>query len=137
MLPIVPPTGKDPAQLGYPLTLPLEVALRAVPLPQLLDDYGLTKDQWDVLRFHSGFIADVKHWMEELKKDGMSFKVKAKLQADQLLSKSWAMIDDKDVPAAVRADLIKATVRWAGLEPSKADGQGAEGSGFSITINLA
>jgi hypothetical protein len=63
--------------------------------------------------------------MESLKKEGMSFKLKAQLQAEELLKKSWAMIHAPldEVPANVKADLLKATVRWGGLEQDKGASQ--------------
>jgi hypothetical protein len=49
---------------------------------------------------------------------------------------SWTLIHSPDVSAAVKADLIKSTVKWGGLEPTKE--AGAEGStgGVTIQINL-
>jgi hypothetical protein len=53
-----------------------------------------------------------------------------------LLKTSWVLIHSPDVSAAVKADLIKSTVKWAGLEP-KNDISAENGSGgVRITINL-
>ena len=111
----------DPAGLGWPATLPLEVALRTAPLKDICAAYGLSREEWDALRANPRFIADVQANAEELKKDGMSFKVKAKMQAEELLKRSWKMIHEKYdvVPPSVQADLIKVTIRAAGLDGSK------------------
>jgi hypothetical protein len=71
-----------------------------------------------------------------LQKDGVSFRIKAKLQAEALLAKSWALIHSPDTPNTVKADLIKSTVRWAGYEPKQTDGAGAGTNAFQININL-
>ena len=44
-------------------------------------------------------------------------------------------IHSPDVSAAVKADLIKSTVKWGGLEP-KNDAEATAGGGVKITINL-
>jgi hypothetical protein len=67
----------------------------------------------------------------------MTFRLKARAQAEELLTTSWTLIHSNDVSAAVKADLIKSTVKWGGLEPQKdmSGGDGPQG-GVSITINL-
>ena len=57
-------------------------------------------------------------------------------QAEELLTTSWVLIHDPTTSPAVKADLIKSTVKWAGLEP-KNDAQAVDvGGGVKITINL-
>ncbi len=121
----------DPATLGYPATLPVEVAMRTSTVQNICEAYHLSKDDWDALRRNPLFVADVIAASEALKKDGMSFKMKAKLQAEEILKTSWTMIQHQDTPANVRADLIKATVRWAGYD---ADPKGATGVGNNVKI---
>jgi hypothetical protein len=64
----------------------------------------------------------------------MSFKLKARLQAEELLKTSWRLIHEPTTGAAVRADLIKATMRWAGYEQKEAAGTAS--SNLNIQINL-
>lgn len=125
----------DPATLGYPATLPIEVAMRTAPVRRICEAYGLSEEDWDTLRYNPTFIADVLAASEALRKDGVSFKMKARLQAEALLATSWQMIKDKETPGAVRADLIKATVRWAGLDDPKGTAGGG-GNNFQINLNL-
>jgi hypothetical protein len=65
----------------------------------------------------------------------MTFKLKARAQAEELLTTSWLLIHDPAVSPAVKADLIKSTVKWAGLEP-KDNIQTEQGGGVRIMINL-
>ena len=73
---------------------------------------------------------------KQLKEDGAGFKTKAKLQAEALLQTSWKLIHDVLTPPAVKSDLIKHTVKWAGYEPKQSAEASLPGSGFSISINF-
>jgi len=126
----------DPAYLGFPPMLPIELALRSYPVREICESYSITKDEFTKLAEDPLFIRAYAAAKEELQKDGMSFKLKAKVQAEELLKKSWAMIQSPHTPANIKADLIKATVRWAGYEPRPNDGPGGVGSAFQININL-
>ena len=128
----------DPAQLGWPPALPLEIALREHTPTQVCQAYGLDRDDWDRLRYDPLFVAELKRCVTELQKDGMRFRIKARLQSEELLKKSWEMIHDSydKVPAAVKADLIKHTIKAAGLDASKEQAQGAGLNPLNIQINL-
>lgn len=128
---------RDPASIPYPPTLPVEIALRQQPPREICRAYGIDQAEWDRLRFDPIFIDDVKKWLSELQKEGMSFKVKARLQSEELLKTTWQMIHDQTgkVPAAVQADLAKFTIRAAGLDGSKDQGLGGQ-SGTNLQINL-
>lgn len=128
--------SRDPAALSYPPTLPIEVALRTAPPEELREEYGYTRDEWRALRANEMFRADVAAAIEALKAEGMSFKMKAKLQAEELLRTSWRMIHDKTNPAPVRADLLKFTIRAAGLDGSKDQAAGSAVAAMQININL-
>jgi hypothetical protein len=53
-----------------------------------------------------------------VKKEGMSFKLKARLQSEALLETSWRLIHapSSEVPPAVKAKLMEATWRMAGFD---------------------
>lgn len=134
-----PPTlDNDPSTLGWPPTLPIEVALQTAPIRRICEAYGLSKDDWDNLRLDPVFQSDVRAASEELKKEGMSFKMKARLQSEELLKTSWQMIHDRSqlIPPAVRADLIKFTIRAAGLDGSKDQANGGPAGGTALQINI-
>lgn len=92
----------------------------------------------DILVFNADpvFLKKVDLYRAEVRDKGLTFKLKARAQAEELLTTSWLLIHDPAVSPAVKADLIKSTVKWAGLEPKNdAVGDGA-GGGVRITINL-
>ena len=133
------PLREDPSRLGWPPSLPLEIAMREIPVNELFESYGLDKEDFKRLSANDGFLAQVAHYHDELKKDGMSFKIKARLQSEALLTKSWGMINDVSgaVPPNVKADLIKFTIRAAGLDGSKDQAANAAiGTALQININL-
>lgn len=132
------PDARDPSKIGlYPATLPIEVALHETPLPELKAEYGFSDEEWASLPHNPQFIADLRAAKDMLKKEGMSFRAKARLQADELLKRSWILIHSSTdlVPPSVQADLIKATMRWAGYDNKEALGA-AQTNGFNIQINL-
>lgn len=129
---------RDPSKISlYPPTLPIEVALGETPLADLKEEYQFTDEQWNSLPQNPQFIADLTAAKEMLRKEGMSFKAKARLQADELLKRSWILIHSSTdvVPPSVQADLIKATMRWAGYDNKETAGA-VQQNGFNIQINL-
>lgn len=131
----------DPSELGFPHMLPVELALKIDTPKNLCVAYGIDKAAWDVLRTSPAFIKAVTDAAEMIRKEGMSFKLKAQMQSEALLKTSWSIIHSTsdEVPAAVKADLIKRTWQVAGLDASVAQ-KSAMGGGqqntLSININL-
>jgi len=119
--------------------LAFDVALRlegsGETLEEVAENHRITVD--DLKRFSKDkqFAKRVEHWQGEIREHGMTFQLKARVQAEALLNTSWVMIHSPEVSPAVRADLIKQTVKWAGLEANDKDGALQTG-GVSITINL-
>jgi len=82
------------------------------------------------------FLKKVEHYREEDREKGLTFKLKARAQAEELLTTSWTLIHSPDVSAAVKADLIKSTVKWAGLEVKGDEENGGVAGGVRININF-
>lgn len=125
----------DPAALGWPPTLPVEIALKTAPLDEIRAAYGYSSEEWMALKDNPRFLADLSAAVQMVAKDGMSFKLKAQLQAEELLKTSWRLIHDPTCPATVRSDLIKSTMRWAGYDVKEA-AAGGGGTPLQININL-
>lgn len=106
-------------------------------LAEMLQRHGITTT--DILTFNADpvFLKKVRSYRDEIREKGINFKLKARAQAEELLTTSWLLIHDPAVSPAVKADLIKSTVKWAGLEP-KGDTAGDAGAGgVRILINMA
>lgn len=92
----------------------------------------------DILTFNADpvFLKKVEHYRSEIQEKGLTFKLKARAQAEELLTTSWMLIHDPAVSPAVKADLIKSTVKWGGLEPKTDTAIEGGAGGVRITINL-
>lgn len=129
----------DPSTIGWPPTFVLEVALGQSKIKDICEAYAITRERWDELRADPLFIKDVESAVNELKKDGVSYKVKARLQAEAMLPRVWEMVHKSHdiVPPSVQADLIKFTARVGGLDNSRsADAVTGGGTALQININL-
>lgn len=130
---------RDPAELGWPPTLPIELALKTATPAELMDEYGYEPEEWAALKSNPEFLADLAAAINMVRKEGMSFKLKARLQAEELLKTSWRLIHapQDEVPSSVKADLIKATARWAGYDEKPGAGSANNvGNALQININL-
>lgn len=115
--------------------------MRVAPIQDICAAHGIDKDTWNRLRADEGFQATLLSYVQMLKEEGTSFKLKARLQSEELLKTSWEIIHGVDTPANVKADLIKHTHRVAGLDASieqkaKAMGTAGNANNFQININL-
>jgi len=121
-------------RLAFDVALTLEGS--GETLQEIMGRHNITAN--DILAFNADpiFLKKVEQYRGEIRDKGLTFKLKARAQAEELLTTSWLLIHDPAVSPAVKADLIKSTVKWAGLEP-KSDAQTESGTGgVKITINL-
>lgn len=110
----------DPAALGWPPSLPLELVVSHQPVREICAAYGIDRTEYERLRADEYFRRAVAEAMETLQEGSASFKLKARAQSEELLKTSWALIHKPldQVSASVKADLIKFTIRAAGLDAS-------------------
>ena len=120
-LPVLPNENVDPATLGFPPMLPVELALAEEPVKDTCEAYGIDKAAFTKLCANPAFVKAVKDSREMLQKEGMGFRIKARMQSEALLKSSWALIHNQHTPSNVKADLIKATWKVAGFEPKAED----------------
>ena len=121
--------------------LPFDVALAMENSGQSLNDvaleYKITPQQLLEFCKDSVFSKKVTFYRDDIRENGITFRMKARMQAEELLMTSYTLIHDPAVSPAVKADLIKSTVKWAGLEPkANEEVQTQGGGGVSITINM-
>jgi len=126
----------DPSGLGWPPTLAIEIALHEQPVKEICTAYGIDREEWSRISAHPAFRKELEVAVNMLKTEGMSFKIKARLQSEHLLGESWRLIHHDDTPANVKADLIKFTVKAAGLDASKDQGHAVGGGGSAFQINI-
>jgi hypothetical protein len=121
-------------RLAFDVALTLEGS--GEPLSEVMTRHEIEAP--DMLKFNSDpvFLKKVDVYRTEIRDKGMTFKLKARAQAEELLTTSWLLIHDPAVSPSVKADLIKSTVKWAGLEPKGDDDAGQSAGGVKIMINL-
>lgn len=132
------PEGYEPesgADLTFDPRIPYVLALGLHKPSEVFAKYGVSDEQARALIANPVFLDTLKRYKDEVTANGISFKLKAKIQAEDLLTHSYVLATNPEVPAAVRADLIKWTAKMAGLEPSDKKGDGGTGGGgFSLKI---
>jgi hypothetical protein len=133
----------DPATLGWPPSLPFDLALAQQPVREICAAYSIDRFEYERLRNDPSFRRAVADATETLKEEGASFKLKARAQSEELLKTSWALIHKPldQVSASVKAQLIMFTVRCAGLDASveqkaRAQASASAASLTALTINL-
>lgn len=135
--PILRDADDDPARRMYPPTLPVELALGFASPRKICEAYDLTRADFEELIANPVFVEDLRRARDLVRQEGMSFRIRAQLQSEALLETSWAMIHNPAVPPSVRADLLKFTVRVAGLDASKDQAANAPpGPTLNIQINM-
>lgn len=120
-------------RLAFDMALLLEGSGESIQ--EVMTRHRVSEDDLLVFNADPTFLKKVSHYRDEVREKGLTFRLKARAQAEELLVTSWTLIHSPDVSAAVKADLIKQTVKWGGLEPKEASDQNASG-GVKITINL-
>lgn len=132
------PGQKDPTTLTWPPTLPIELALKTAPPAAIQVEYGYSDADWAALKHNEAFLKELAGACELVRQEGMSFKLKAKLIAEENLKSVWKLIHSStdEVPATVKAKLIELTARWAGFDPRN-NGEGdAAGPLNANTLNI-
>lgn len=135
----LPPGYKfhDPANYSFDPRLAYELALDLESPGEVFDRYGYSADAAVKLLGNATFIKTIKNYKVEVAENGVTFKLKAKIQAEDLLSHAYAMARDASMPPAVRADMIKWTAMVAELGPKKDHSGGGGGSALTLAITFA
>lgn len=141
--------SKNPSELGFPPTLPMEVAMKAVPIDQIIESYRLTPGQWADLEETPLFRAALAEAEKVIKSDGGAFRLIAKSMSQDFLRRMYDLAHAESgtgaegtVPPAVQSDIMKFVIRAAGLDASidqkgAALAKGAQIAPLQININLA
>lgn len=115
--------------------LACELALGMDDPESVFAAYQIDPDAAADLLEHPQFLAILQRVGTEIRENGLSFRQKARAQADDLLAHSYEIATDPHASAAVRADLIKWTAKMAGHEPPPPKDVGASSAG-GLTLNI-
>lgn len=121
-------------KLAFEVALMLEGS--GEPIQTILKAHAIDPNEMIAIGDDPVFQKRVDAYRTDIRENGLTFKLKAKAQAEILLETSYELIHSPDVPATVKADLIKSTVKWAGYEPKNQEVQANNSEKVSITINM-
>jgi hypothetical protein len=108
---------EDPASTAaYPRGLALDLVLEVGTLKEILDSYAISPEQFSRILTNPTFRREYEAHQESMQTEGWSFRKKCQAQAELYLNLIFRLASSDNTPAAVRADLMKSTVKWAGLE---------------------
>lgn len=79
--------------------------------------------------------AELAKMRADIRENGLTFKHKARLQAEQLLEMAFDWACDNDAPLKDRLSVLTKMVEWGELEPKK-ESAGAANAGFTFVVNL-
>lgn len=134
--------SKDPTTLVWPPTMLIELALKTGSPDQIRIEYGYSLTDWEKLPTIPAFMRDLAQACELVRQEGMSFKLKAKLIAEENLGAAYKLVhdeSDKAAPHAVKAKVMELVARWAGFDERwSGDGKGGpvNANTLQISINL-
>ncbi len=117
-----PPVVTPVAKSSWPARLPFDVAM-GESNEKLCELYDITMEVLNGYFLCQPFRREVSLHAKEIQEHGITFKAKARLQAEEYLLDLDAIVHAPDIPPSVRLEAIKSVVRWGGLEPAplKAD----------------
>lgn len=116
----LPSDNLDPNSIAYAMAR--NEAGAQLPLRDALASIGIDPANHPTLKAiltSDAFKTQYNKYLKELRESGESFKLKARVQAEELLRTQWEIIHDKDAPATVRMKGIENVVEWADLKPKK------------------
>lgn len=123
--------------LLWPPRLSFDVASGVCTEQQLLDLHDLSQEQLDYFYSHPLFRREVAEHKRYINENGITFKAKARLQAEEYLLELHNLISSPDTPASVRLAAIQSVVRWGGLEPPKETKSDGNSSSSQTKIEIA
>lgn len=128
--------GKASKYLDMDPKFILECATGLEELEEIAPRWGYSDEDIKFLSTFKPFLVEVDKVKSELYKSGKTFRLKAGVMADQILEKVFEDALHEDVGLNTRIDVLKVLSRLGDLEPKQTANAAAQGSGFSININL-
>lgn len=122
--------------LDVPPQLIAEAAVGIDALEDICARYHYTPEQTEQLRNDPGFKVRVSRMEAELRKEGVTFRMRAGHAAEDLMADVWRRAKDPSVGLALKIDALKTLAKLGDLEPKQNLNPQAAAAGFSITINI-
>jgi len=115
----------------------LDLALAIEDTTPILERYSLSEDDYSSLMRTPSFRRDLALTMREVRENGLSFKHKARVQAESYLEVLDQLVYSPATPASTRLDGIKQAVTWGDLSPKEGkEGDVQNAQQINISINF-
>ena len=119
-----------------PERLAVELALKLDDPTAIFARHGYDAHQALALLQSPDFAALLERVAKEVQEQGLSFRAKARVMAEDLLQHGYELATDELASAAVRADLIQWFSRIADLEPAPKEKAGGPGTGGGLSLHI-
>jgi len=133
--------GNAPAAYKLQLErLAYELALKLEEPGAIFARHGYDREQAVELLHQPGFGDLLERVSKEVREQGVTFRAKARIMAEDLLQDGYEIATDELAPKTVRAELIQWFAKVGDLEPapkSKDSGGGSGGGGFTLNLTFA
>ena len=116
--------------------LVFDVALGLEGHETVLQRHGVTPEEWDHINAHPLFQRQVAEQAREMGETGVSFRSKARVQAEMYLVQLDQMIHSPSTDQKVKLEAIRSVVKWGGLEPQPSKEEGNSTPQVNVQINM-
>ena len=132
-----PPTNQPHQTSPWDPRLVLDLALSIESTEQILERYAVSEQEYDAFLKMPAFRRDLALTMKEVRENGLSFKHKARVQAESYLEVLDQLVYSENTPSGVRLDGIKQAVLWSDLAPKEQKGDSnTNQQAINIQINF-
>lgn len=133
------PTATEPhVTLDIPPQLVWECAAGLENPTDVAARFGFSGEKWERLQQWPPFIHAVQNQRAEFERNGMTFRLKAGLMAEEMMSQMFKQAIANDTSIMQKLSVFNSLVDVAGLKPDKkaVDPSITSAPKFSITINI-
>lgn len=135
----IPVSAFEPG-LSVPLSIPaemiVEIATGFEDPKVIASRYGFDDAQWEKLSQWKPFLDSVASQKNEFELNGNTFRLKAKVLTEDVFENAYKIAKSHDATLMQKLEFVKLGAKLADMEPKPAAKEVAQGSGFSITINM-
>lgn len=114
----------------------IDLAVGVDALPEILDRYDLSLDEFNALSQTQVFRRELALVIRDVRENGLSFTQKARVQAESYLEVMDQLVYDVATPASTRLEAIRSMVKYGKLEP-KEDKEGGGTNAQQINIQIS
>lgn len=113
-------------------SLPMDVAMGVYTSEEICELHGISEGQLTTFLSHPLFQKEVATLRKDMKESGATFKAKARILAEHLIDRMYAIVTDDATPVAIRMKGVENVVRWAGYDRKPVDDTPVESTSSKV-----